>query len=83
MTTRVLFRVSEDEVTAVFPDDSWSEGGKTVYTCYAHIGQHGSCDRGWYNTKTRAASESEYRDLLAELKLIGYDDLRVMKRWNR
>lgn len=61
----VLFRVSRGEVTAVFP----SECGTDQYdmTCYAHVGQHGSCSRAWYNT-TRKAKPEQYASLLAELR---------------
>lgn len=55
------------EVTAVFP----TECGTNRYdmTCYAHVGQHGTCDSGWYNA-TRKAKPDEYADLLAELRQI-------------
>lgn len=66
----VLFRADrkkDPEITAVFP----SEVGTNEYnmTCYAHIGQHGSCRMGWYRT-TRAAKPEEYAALLAELRQI-------------
>lgn len=67
------------EITAVFP----SECGTDEYdmTCYAHVGQHSSCSRGWYN-KTRAAKPEEYVDLLTELRGIYYPEytLRVVHR---
>jgi len=37
------------------------------YTCYAHIGQHSSCSREWYQS-TRPATESESESLLRELR---------------
>lgn len=63
----VLFRKRMGEITAVFP----SECGVNEYdmTCYAHVGQHGSCGLAWYNT-TRKAKPAEYADLLAELRCI-------------
>lgn len=75
----VLFRIEgwKGDVVAVFPTMAERPG---VVTCYAHIGQHGSCDRAWYVT-TRAAKPDEYRALKSELESIGYD-LRVMKRWS-
>jgi len=74
----VIFRKSEGEVTAVFP--TFDEGNGLV-ACYAHIGQHGACCRGWY-ASTKAAKPSEYADLLAELRSIGYRP-KVYRRWAR
>ena len=75
----VLFRVEgrKGDVVAVFP--TMVEGRVGVVTCYAHLGQHGTCDRAWYVT-TRAAKPSEYESLKSELESIGYN-LRVIKRW--
>jgi hypothetical protein len=61
----VIFRKKYGKVTAVFPTLCWS--GPYDMTCYAHVGQHGACDIGWYNT-TKAAKPEDYADLLAELK---------------
>lgn len=74
----VLFRVEgrKGDVVAVFPTLAERRG---VVTCYAHIGQHGTCDRAWYVT-TRAAKPDEYRALKSELEAIGYE-LRVIQRW--
>ena len=78
--TKVLFRMSDGEVTAVFP--GIAEDGNFV-SCYAHIGQHGSCSRDWYHT-TRPATPKEYVDLKAELEGAPYGyRLKVMKRWTR
>ena len=80
--TDVLFRwdveFGHGEVTAVFP---YIEGSPGYVSCYAHIGQHGSCSRKWY-VKTRPATSAEYADLKTELESIGYK-LRVIKRWQR
>ena len=84
--TRVLFRADKSGdfkgvVTAVFPDDD--EGDGTV-SCYAHVGQHSACSRGWYRT-TRPATPEEYADLKAELESYGPPDahynLKIIKRW--
>lgn len=84
----VLFRKGRTkdtahEITAVFPTLPWNLWGDL--TCYAHVGQHGSCSPGWYN-ETREAKPDEYADLLAELRGI-YEDpkdepvkLRVYRR---
>jgi hypothetical protein len=64
-TAHVLFRADADgEVTAVFP---FEEGSPGMMTCYAHIGQHSSCDIGWLEN-TRAATEDEYASLKQELE---------------
>ena len=64
--TPVLFRVSDGEVTAVFPTDPATVYGYEM-TCYAHVGQHSACSYEWYLT-TRAATPAEYRALRAELE---------------
>jgi len=70
--TPVLFRVARAprrdgaDVTAVFPCEPADTTGN-IMTCYAHVGQHGSCGYGWYIT-TRPATPAEYADLLAELE---------------
>ena len=69
----VIFRAEraghfKGHVTAVFPTLPGTYDPYTA-TCYAHIGQHGSCSWLWYAT-TRAAKPEEYADLLAELRRI-------------
>ena len=67
--TPVLFRANRSgpcEVTAVFPCEPWSLSGYDM-SCYVHVGQHGSCDLGWYNT-TRRATAAEYAALQRELE---------------
>jgi hypothetical protein len=77
--TRVLFRVSDGEVVAVFPD-IWSG---VLVACYAHVGQHGACSREWYYS-TRPAKPEEYADLMAELEGAPYGyRLKVLRRWSR
>jgi hypothetical protein len=51
-------------------------------TCYAHVGQHGSCNISLINRCSRPATEAEYADLLAELEKIGYR-VQVIKRTNQ
>lgn len=76
--TPVLFRVSEGEVTAVFPCDAAS-GIADKMGCYAHIGQHSGCTIGWYHT-TRAAKPEEYAALKRELESAPYGyKLKVYK----
>jgi hypothetical protein len=55
-------------VIALFPDAS--EGPGRVDS-YENVGQHGSADWGIVR-KTKPAKPKEYRDLLQELRRIGY-----------
>lgn len=86
--TPVLFRVHRapkthgDEVTAVFPCEPADYVGQLM-SCYVHVGQHGSCDFGWY-LKTRPARPEEYADLKAELESAPYGyRLKIYQRINR
>jgi hypothetical protein len=80
----VLFRMGEGECVAVFPT---LEDRPGIVTCYAHIGQHGSCSRDWY-FGTKKATPEQYAPLLAELRGI-YENphygepvaLKVTHRW--
>jgi len=77
--TPVIFRRSRRkepaglaaEVTAVFPCAPATTSDDGLMTCYAHMGQHGQCDQGWYNG-TKAAKPDEYRALKAELESAPY-----------
>lgn len=57
-------RGKNPEITAVFPTLTERPG---MMTCYAHVGQHGTCSLQWY-WSTRRATPEEYADLLAELR---------------
>ncbi len=74
---RVTFRKERDgEILAVFAL-KWDA---YTLTGYAHIGQHTAVDCGYYRDCTKPATPEEYAPLLAELRAIGYEDLRVVKR---
>lgn len=78
--TKVVFRKWEEgDVIALFPDEPWNRHDSTT-TSYMHVGQHGAADYTGVITVTRPARENEYQNLLAELKTIGYNDLRIMQR---
>jgi hypothetical protein len=80
MTSVVFRKFKEDgDIIALFPEESWNPDKGTIAS-YMHTGQHGDADYHHVLAKTRPARENEYRPLLAELKRIGYDDLRVMQR---
>jgi len=78
MADRVIFRVLEDEVIALLPDNLASWG---YIDSYMHMGQHGEADPGLPG-RTRLATEAEYLPLLRELEGIGYK-LRICKRLTR
>lgn len=90
----VLFRLAKSgefskQVNAVFPTLPGTNDPATA-TVYSHIGQHGTCSRGWYQT-TRAAKPEEYADLLTELRGIYEEEpddewpvtLQVVQRWTK
>ena len=73
---RVAFRVWKDTgtVIAFFLDRG---DGRGLCDSYEHVGQHGYA---FYPNNTRLATPNEYRQLLQELRSIGYEDLVVVKR---
>jgi len=76
--TEVQFRkLSDGDVIAVFP---YQIEGLNYVCSYTRVGQHSVC---WWdiNQGTTAAKPSEYKDLLKELKSIGYN-IKVIKRRN-
>ena len=85
--TPVIFRKTKErgypvEITAVFPAEPGGDGTRLdQMTCYVYVGQHGTCDLGWY-IQTKAAKPAEYAELLAELESIGYN-LRVYRKMTR
>lgn len=88
----ILFRAERSgdhkgAVTAVFPSLPGTDAHDA--TCYAHVGQHGTCSRGWYG-QTRRATADESADLLREIRSIyereGDPDavtLTIRQRWTR
>ena len=75
---RVIFRKfknGEHEVIALLPDTEANYGN---VLSYMHIGQHGEAGISIINN-TDLATPEEYKDLLAELKSIGYKP-KIYKR---
>lgn len=72
-TIKVVFKMLQDEVIAIFPDNLYSEElyGKTMVDSYMHIGQHSACSVELLN-ELQNASEEQYKDLKNELQTIGY-----------
>lgn len=84
MTTPVIFRKFKNDksIIALFPCEA---GTNDPYTCnsYQHIGQHGSATIDLCSIGTLPAKPEEYKDLFEELVKIGYDDLKVYKRYQQ
>lgn len=58
------------DVYAYFPEENHDREG--IYkTCYAHIGQHSAIHPD-YAQESRNATEEERKELIQELKSIGY-----------
>lgn len=73
-TQKVVFKMIDDEVIAIFPNNLYSEVlyGNKVVDCYMHIGQHSSCDIE-FAKGLKDASFEQYKDLKIELEEIGYN----------
>ena len=67
---KVVFRMFNGEVIALFPEEKWSDRGDV--NSYMHVGQHGGADYSGVIRASRKATPKEYADLKAELKSIGY-----------
>lgn len=83
METKVIFRKWKDsgEIIAIFPE---SIDKRTLnVSSYEHIGQHADIDYNSIISSTIIAKEEEYKYLLSELKHIGYENIRILKRFNR
>lgn len=78
--TKVIFRVFNGEVIAIFPEEYFS---LDYFECasYLHVGQHGACNPDYVIQHSLLATQEEYQFLYDELtKVIGYD-LQVCKRY--
>ena len=77
---RVVFRRWKNgDVIALFPDIS-ADNLNRYCESYEHVGQHSGADYKGVIKQTTPATENEYSSLLAELRRIGYDNLKIVKR---
>lgn len=77
--TKVIFRVLQGEVFALFPELPGTYDPSTC-TCYAHIGQHSTANLDVVTSYGRLATPEEYTSLYKELtEQFGYN-LDVRKR---
>lgn len=80
MTPIIFRKFKEGDIIAIFPT---MPGTMDQYTCnsYQHIGQHGTCEPSYLIQNTKLAKPEGYEKLFQELINIGYDDLKVYKRY--
>lgn len=79
----VIFRkFPEGDVIALFPTLPGNNDYMVTCESYMHIGQHSSARVALIDS-TAPANEEEYAGLLRELESIGYEDLKVYKRYQR
>ena len=79
--TTVCFRIEENgEVLAVFPYQLARKGDFNTITTYAHNGQHSVSGWEYLRYCTKPARAEQYAELLAELRAIGYTDLKIVSR---
>lgn len=80
--TKVLFRMFQGEVLALFPAEASTVGKPQFCSSYAHLGQHSAADPQGVIAGSRPATPAEYASLKAELERIGYN-LDVKRRTSR
>jgi hypothetical protein len=75
METKVVFRLLENQVIAIFPEELGTNDPNTCMS-YMHLGQHGACipDTIVKNSKNpyKAKRTKEVVELKQELKGLGY-----------
>ena len=81
MKTKVIFKVLEGEVIALFPELAGTNNPYRDCLSYAHIGQHSAADVRLASLK--AATPAQYYRLQMELEhTVGYD-LEIVTRFSR
>lgn len=82
MMTKVIFRKFKNgEVIALFPQEPATRDGWECMS-YMHVGQHGSADPMIVHG-TKPAKWAEFVELLRELQSIGYNDLKLCKKFTQ
>ena len=80
--TKVIFRkFKSGDVIALFPQEPATRNGWECVS-YMHVGQHGSADPMIVHG-TKPAKWHEFVELLRELQSIGYDDLKLCKKFTQ
>ena len=80
MKTKVIFKILEGEVIALFPELAGDSNPYRTCQSYMHIGQHSAADVRLSSLK--AATPYQYASLKVELEQIGYD-LLIVKKFSR
>jgi len=66
-----------NEVFAFFPADPYHHAGhpdyKSVFTCYAHVGQHSGCNISYVKGRKKCTNEADFMPLKSELESLGYN----------
>jgi hypothetical protein len=81
-TLPVVFRQIDGETLALFPTLHNFKGSTYFVTCYAHVGQHGIACQDNFN-RGKLSTETEYCDLLAELRGIYAPEYNLQPRKKR
>lgn len=79
MTPVIFKRFKDGDIIALFPAMAGDSNPYKTCGSYQHIGQHSAASVDLARELKHATPE-EYAPLLAELRRIGYDDLKIMKR---
>jgi len=79
MATKVMFRKFRGKIIAIFPELAGNMYAWTALA-YAHEGQHFTTDISEMIRSSKPAKPSEYASLMKELKVIGYKNLKIVKR---
>ncbi len=85
--TPVIFKMERNHgadatPVAFFPAEPWSANVHNECACYAHLGQHGAAAID-YAASLPPATPEQYAPLLAELRAIGYDDLKIIRKFTQ
>jgi hypothetical protein len=80
MKTKVIFKIFEGEVIALFPELAGDTNPYRTCLSFQHIGEHSCADVSLSSLKP--AKPSEYQRLFWELVGRGYE-LRVVKKFSR
>jgi hypothetical protein len=81
MALKVIFRMFEGDVIALFPELPGDSNPYRTCVSYQHFGQHGAAAINIArNGHSYPATSEQYKPLLEELASIGYDDLVIGKR---
>jgi hypothetical protein len=70
-----------DGVLAYFPQLNWIPWSNLTKTSYAHIGQHSACTVEYAKTLVPVTNVNECKDLIKELKGLGYK-LKVLNKFS-